>query len=96
MFKKKLPRLYKSEDYVTGNNNKWTYEYTWEDFEIARKMFPVTIAWNFNSLQGKIYNYFRDHPEKLLEGGICKERNYSLEKIRNIFEGRSIEIFNLM
>lgn len=71
--------------YSTGDDQRWTYEYTWEDFEEARKVF--TSFEDKNSTHVQILKYFLAHPEKALEGGFCKERGYTAEDVRKIITG---------
>lgn len=75
----KLVRLPNDKLYTTGDAQDWTYEYTWEDFEVAAK-FPSTVQDEY-CLYVRILRYFVDHPEKALEGGICKERGYTAEDV---------------
>jgi len=76
----KLPRLIKQRgSYTTGDAQDWTYEYTWEDFEEAIKTSKATETFK---LRDEIMRSFIECPEKLLEGGVCKELGYSVEEIR--------------
>lgn len=84
----KLIRISKNGQYTTGDAQDWTYEYTWEDFEEARKV-PVTVE-NENSIHIRILKYFLEHPEKALEGGFCKERGYTAEDVRKIITGEKL------
>lgn len=78
--KVKLPRLgIYPKIYTTGDDQRWTYEYTWEDFDAAATW--VTTEENEDSLHVKILRYFVEHPEKAIEGGICKERGYTAEDV---------------
>jgi hypothetical protein len=88
----KLPRLHKDEKYITGDAQTWTYEYTWEDFEIAKDFALAAAAWNPTAISLSIYEYFRWHPEKLLEGGICKEKGYSLDNIIDFFKQGTVPV----
>ena len=55
------PKIYTTED-----DQRWTYGYTWEDFEEVRNV-PVS-AEDENSTYIKILQYFLEHPEKVLKG----------------------------
>lgn len=77
MEKEKLERIQGRNIYTTGDNQKWTYEYTWEDFKAA-STYCTTV---FPGILMKIFMYFAKHPEKLLEDGIYKERGYTEEDI---------------
>jgi len=70
--KVKLLRL-KYPHYTTGDSQKWTYEYTWEDWEAFNPNTNPIYYENSTEVRNWIYNklyvYFIRHPEKLLEGG---------------------------
>ena len=66
--------------YTTGDDQKWTYEYTWEDFEMACGF--TTTSNHYLRLIEQIGIYFIAHSEKLLEGGRFKDAGLSLEGIR--------------
>jgi hypothetical protein len=74
MFKKKLPRLLKYEGYITGDDQKWTYDYTWEDFEQAVR---ITTA-PYDPIRGDIQTscWRGDSPYKDW---------YTLDQIKAIF-----------
>ena len=82
--RKKLPRIYASNPYTTGDSQEWTYEYTWEDFEEARKILTPTPGSELHALIRTIKNSFIECPEKLLDGGICKEVGYTPEQIKDM------------
>lgn len=75
----KLVRLPNDKLYTTGDAQDWTYEYTWEDFEVAAK-FESSVK-DEDCLYVQILRYFVVHPEKALEGGICKERGYTAKDV---------------
>lgn len=77
------PKIYTTED-----DQRWTYGYTWEDFEEVRNV-PVS-AEDENSTYIKILQYFLEHPEKVLKGGFCKKRGYTAEDVRKIITGEKI------
>lgn len=77
--KRRLPyRIYK-----TGNSNMWTYEYTWEDYEVLIDKTPHTfISFKELILRNFIWLYFIRHPEKLLEWD--KAKSMDISQIRNM------------
>jgi len=59
--------------YKTGTGQKWTKEYTWEDYVVLVKSpFPISYVplttgfWNILA-EKEIKKYFENHPEALLK-----------------------------
>jgi hypothetical protein len=82
--RKKLPRIYNNRGYTTGDAQRWTYEYTWEDYEVARHI--LTPSPKLHKLMLEIFIYFVDYPEKLLKGGWFKWLGWSVEQIKRGLE----------
>lgn len=71
--KRRLPRIPMTTKYTTGDDQEWTYEYTWEDFNAAISMWPTAIIGSPESiLKGKIIQYFRDNPDLLSKNNITE------------------------
>lgn len=83
--KRRLPRIPMTTKYTTGDDQEWTYEYTWEDFNAAINMWPTAIIGSPESnLKSSIIRYFKDHPELLAKNNISKEElNTLLRRIHN-------------
>lgn len=60
----KLPRLYRFGGYTTGDDQAWTYEYTWEDLEAA-VMFRTTIMSDDVITQQRIFDWFKEDPSRV-------------------------------
>ena len=82
------------DKYTTGNSQEWTHEYTWEDFQAARKYLTPKPESDLHNLMIDIENYFIQHPEKLLEGGYFKEKGYSPEMIKDILMGKVTSVYS--
>ena len=83
-----MPKL---DGYKTGDDNDWTYEYTWEDMAEAEHQILNTTRViakdkNFSKTINQIMSYFRKYPEKLLEDGRYKEEGFTVEEIRKRLE----------
>lgn len=62
----KLPRLYRLEPYTTGDDQEWTYAYTWEDLETAIN-FMSSVVSDATHIQAMILHYFFDNPERITD-----------------------------
>lgn len=80
MDKIKLPRLYNGKAYyTTGEDQHWTYEYTYEDWEAAERLYPTAPKGSEESdLKLSIIKWFYDHPEIAKKNGIDLYDNSSL------------------
>lgn len=80
MGKSKLPRILILDKYTTGDAQDWTYEYTWEDFNVAITIWPTAILGSPESnLKSNIINSFRENPAMLAKNNISeKELNLLL------------------
>lgn len=72
--------------YKTGTGQRWTNQYTWEDYVVLNKWFsPMTyvprriILWNMYAAK-EVSKYFEQHPEILLKAEPFK--GLSLEEIK--------------
>lgn len=63
-------------------------EYTWKDFDEFVLGAVGTSTTDPNcwiiTKRNEVLAYFKEHPEKLLEGGTFKERGYSVEEVKKI------------
>lgn len=74
--------------YKTGTNRIWTDKYTWEDYEMLRRIaccsiappLPVTL-WNIHAAK-EIKKYFQKYPEELLDTEPFK--GYNLDQIKSV------------
>ena len=80
--------------YKTGTGQKWTREYTWEDYVVLNKWFsPMayvpqrTVLWNMYATK-EVFKFFEKHPEILLDAEIFK--GLSLEEIK--LKARYVEL----
>lgn len=92
MEKKQLQRLPSGCPYATGDDNFWTYEYTWEDYVATRSVIEAEHRSEIYELKSDIIAYFRESPEKLLGQGIYKD--YSLDDIKLMLERGSTIILS--
>ena len=73
--------------YTTGTGQRWTIQYTWEDYVMLSKwIFPLmayipqrTVLWNTYAAK-EVSKYFEQHPEILLKAEPFK--GLSLEEIK--------------
>ena len=75
MRKIKYPRIEKKDgnQYVTGDAQDWTYQYTWEDLEESFNDSSTDAHAMRNIVFKKVREYFQDHPEEALSSGRFKE-----------------------
>lgn len=76
--------------YTTGDSQEYTREYTWEDWVAASMMLDRTPGTEHAMIINSIYNFFKEHPEKLLEGGPAKSAGVSVEDLNRYFESDDI------
>ena len=63
MSKIKLPRVSKSSLYTTGDDQKWTYQYTWEDWNAVLNNPSSDWYCDYVALYLFLLDYFIEHPE---------------------------------
>ena len=68
--------------YTNGGSQQYTREYTWED----SRMIDRTPGTSHANIINAIYNFFKEHPEKLLEGGPAKEQGCTVDQLRMFSE----------
>ena len=87
----RLPKRYTfdKKGYTTGDDQRWTYEYTWEDFDAFIRVhrekawvLPGHFSICIPIPEYPILKYFQEHPEKLLESKIVQEESISLDEIK--------------
>ena len=88
---KRLPKRYTfdKKGYTTGDDQRWTYEYTWEDFDAFIRVhrekvwvLPGHFSICIPIPEYPILKYFQEHPEKLLESKIVQEESIPLDEIK--------------
>lgn len=72
--------------YTTGDSQQYTREYTWEDWVAASWMLDRTPGTSHANIINAIYDFFKEHPEKLLEGGPAKEQGCTVDQLRMFFQ----------
>ena len=76
-------------NYTTGDSQQYTREYTWEDWVAASRFLDRTPDTKHANIIQAIYDFFKDYPETLLEGGPAKEQGCTIEQLNIYFqEGR--------
>lgn len=70
--------------YVTGDTQDWTYEYTWEDLEETFNDSSSDKDSYRNNIFMCVRTFFKDNPEKALEGGRFKE--WTADEVRRLCE----------
>ena len=96
--RKKLPRLYSGRTYTTGDDQNWTYEYTWEDFgRIGEELsleWTVVLSLRFSEEEiitiKEIAKYFKNHPEKLIGYSVPAPPFYTPKVIKTLEEAKEL------
>lgn len=76
----KLPRVSKSSLYTTGDDQKWTYQYTWEDWNAVLNNPSSDWYCDYVALYLFLLDYFIEHPEYIQDHECFK--TYSLNDIQ--------------
>ena len=63
----KMPRLYKFGGYTTGDNDHWTYEYTWEDLDAAIHFVTTNPQSTQIPIRDGIVNWFLEDPDRITD-----------------------------